>query len=310
MIALLAVSAALATGPLAAADALSSSIPLPTCRYTDVLTQYRGYTDWRRTVLDTIYRLPSTYAPRDLVPTSRAGLSGGYVRSLVISDLAAMARAARGAGAPIAVQSAYRSYATQVRTFNYWVSVSGYRAALGASARPGHSEHQLGTALDVKSAGGLAPWSYADWGATRAGTWIRLNSWRYGFVISYPKGRSPSKTCYTYEPWHIRYVGRTMAARIHASGVSPREYLWAYNHPVPTPTPTPKPTATPTPRPSVTPTPRPTVTPTPTSVPTATPPPTATPTPTTEATPTATPEPTTTVTPTETPTATPEPTST
>jgi D-alanyl-D-alanine carboxypeptidase len=44
--------------------------------------------------------------------------------------------------------------------------------------------------------------------------------------MSYPKGKSPSKTCYKYEPWHFRYVGKDAAAAIHSSGLTLREYLW------------------------------------------------------------------------------------
>jgi D-alanyl-D-alanine carboxypeptidase len=51
------------------------------------------------------------------------------------------------------------------------------------------------------------------------------NAWRYGFVTSYPRG-SFAQTCYDYEPWHYRYVGRDLAAAIRAGGLTPREYLW------------------------------------------------------------------------------------
>lgn len=201
--------------------------PLPACYYGDVPTRYQAQDDWYRTLLDTIYMLPSTYAPSDLVDTGLAGLNGGYrVRGLVVNDLRAMAQAAGSAGAPFVVTSAYRSYATQVTTFNNWVSRMGYSAALLSSARPGHSEHQLGTTLDVTSPSGGEPWDYADWGTSRAGTWLRENSWKYGFVMSYPASVSPSVTCYTYEPWHFRYVGRQAAAAVHASGLTLREYLW------------------------------------------------------------------------------------
>ena len=85
--------------------------------------------------------------------------------------------------------------------------VSGYAAALKSSARAGHSEHQLGTTVDFRSYGGSAPWYYADWGRSKAGAWLKSNAWKYGFVMSYPKGKT-TLTCYAYEPWHYRYVGR------------------------------------------------------------------------------------------------------
>ena len=102
-------------------------------------------------------------------------------------------------------------------TFDYWVSVGGYEQALRTSARAGHSEHQLGTAIDVTSEGGAPPWEYADWATTPAGAWMAANAWRYGFVMSYPRG-AYDVTCYDYEPWHYRYVGRDLAAEITASG--------------------------------------------------------------------------------------------
>jgi D-alanyl-D-alanine carboxypeptidase len=198
----------------------------PTCRYDDILTTYGTTDDWDRSLLDTIYRLSAKYAPPDLVSTGIAGIAGGgSVRAFVIPDLKALTAAAKAAGASIRVRSAYRSYATQITTFNYWVSKSGYNAALKVAARPGHSEHQLGTTIDFGSAAGSAPWNYADWATSKAGAWMKANAWRYGFVMSYPKGKT-SSSCYSYEPWHYRYWGRALAKFIHDSGLVPRVWLW------------------------------------------------------------------------------------
>jgi D-alanyl-D-alanine carboxypeptidase-like protein len=145
--------------------------------------------------------------------------------------------------------------------------VSGYSSAIKSSARAGHSEHQLGTTLDLRSWGGSAPWYYADWGRTKAGTWLRTNAWKYGFVMSYPKGKI-SVTCYAYEPWHFRYVGRPMAAAIRASGLTLREYLWKLQTPPPTPS------ATPDGTPGTSEDPSPSLMPTPQETPEATPNPT------------------------------------
>jgi D-alanyl-D-alanine carboxypeptidase len=280
-LAALSLALAIATATGLAIDPVSAA-SLPSCRVADTMTAQATYAAWDRTVLDTTYRLKSTYAPGDLRSTANAGLTSGYrVRAIVIVDLRAMATAARKAGARLAIQSAYRSYSTQRVTFAYWTRLSGLEAALDASARPGHSEHQLGTALDFRSYGGGAPWNLSDWAKTKAGAWLKNNAWRYGFVMSYPKGKS-SVTCYTYEPWHYRYVGRAVAAKVRASGLTLREYLWRQQSavtPTPTPTPTPTlivdPTPTPTsdPTPVIDPTPDPTLTtdPTPTPDPTATP---------------------------------------
>jgi D-alanyl-D-alanine carboxypeptidase len=95
-----------------------------------------------------------------------------------------------------------------------------------SSARAGHSEHQLGTALDFRSARGPDPWDLEDWGATPEGRWLAENAHRFGFVMSYPAGQE-SVTCYIYEPWHYRYVGREVAQEVMASGLTLREWLWS-----------------------------------------------------------------------------------
>jgi D-alanyl-D-alanine carboxypeptidase len=241
------VAAAVATGSVVT---VVSAAPLAPCRFADAAATQRSYSDWTRTVLDTTYRLPPSYAPGGLRSTVRAGLNKGYrVRAFVIADLRAMARAARAAGARLKVQSAYRSFASQRSTFAYWVRVLGYTAALTSSARAGHSEHQLGTTVDLRGFRGSAPWSYPDWATTRAGAWLKKNAWKYGFVMSYPKGKT-SVTCYDYEPWHYRYVGRPTATRVRASGLTLREYLVRAQAPQ-----APPPTAAPSARPSADPAP-------------------------------------------------------
>ncbi len=224
-VALVALAAALLTGLVSPAPSMASTTP-PACAYRSVLTPQRSLSQWQTSLLDTTYMLPSGYYPGDLASTSTAGLNGGYaVRRLVIADLKAMAAAAKAAHAPLAIQSAFRSYATQASTFAYWVRVDGTARALATSARAGHSEHQLGTAIDFRSSGGSAPWNYADWGTTAAGKWLAASAYAYGFVMSYPKG-SQATSCYAYEPWHYRYVGRTEARAIHDSHLTTRAWLW------------------------------------------------------------------------------------
>jgi D-alanyl-D-alanine carboxypeptidase len=198
--------------------------PLPRCRYRDRPTRYGEVRHWRMTLLDTTLRLPRDYEPTDLVSVRRAGIAGsGMVRKIVIEDLRALADAARAKGKPLAVRSAHRSYAVQEATFRSWVERAGYEQALLFSARPGHSEHQLGTAIDFTTAPGV-PLS-SSFGNSPPGKWLARNGWRYGFVMSYPKGKR-RQSCYGYEPWHWRYVGRERAAEIEASGQVPRRYLW------------------------------------------------------------------------------------
>lgn len=211
-----------------AQDDLSAPIPpLPTCSYIDLPAARVAYADWATTLLDTVFQLPSGYAPGDLVDTSQAGLNGSYyIRAIALQDLTVMVAAANSDGARLAVQSAYRSYTGQVLTFDGWVRQAGYNEALQTSARPGHSEHQLGTAIDFRAVGGASPWTYADWATTNEGAWLAANAWRFGWVMSYPRGSS-SVSCYRYEPWHYRYVGRAAAAAVHGAGITLRQWLWS-----------------------------------------------------------------------------------
>ena len=216
-------------------------------------------------MLDTRYRLSGNHVPTDLRSTANAGLNGGQrVRKLVLTDLTAMTRAARKAGAP--TSSCNRPIGATRPSARPSATGSPSRAmprALKESARAGHSEHQLGTTIDFRSAGGVRAWDYADWGTTKAGTWLRKYAWKYGFVMSYPKGKT-SVTCYAYEPWHYRYVGRTVAKKVHDSGLTLREYLWKQQN-APAPTPSVEPTPSPDPTPSAEPTPSPDPTPVPPS---------------------------------------------
>jgi D-alanyl-D-alanine carboxypeptidase len=203
----------------------------PNCRYDDVMTEYKAVSEWHMTLLDPIFMVPSNYVPSKLVSVSNAHIPGsGLVRRVVIDDLAAMAAAARDAGAGLRVVSAYRSFSNQRALYRREVRNFGEVRGRESVARPGHSEHQLGTTIDFGSAGENAKaWAYSDWAKTKPGAWIKANGWKYGFLLSYPKGKKGA-VCYRYEPWHFRYVGREMAADVKASGLTLREYLWKKFH--------------------------------------------------------------------------------
>ena len=184
-------------------------------------------TDPALVILDRTYALPAGGLPQDLVPAADAGLTGPsgekLVRAVLLDDLAAMRAAWDAAGLSIDVESAYRSVASQAATFDSWVERLGYEAGLLRTARPGHSEHHLGTAIDVTSPG----WAgrVGDWAAeTAEGAWMADHAWEYGFVMSYPAGAT-ADTCFGYEPWHYRWVGREVAADHRASGLTLRQFL-------------------------------------------------------------------------------------
>jgi LAS superfamily LD-carboxypeptidase LdcB len=221
-----------------------------------VVTGVLDYDAHAMTQLDWTNALPSTYAPSDLVGVANgdepaitafgsatlapnaadrlvtrgeqgyqqllSGDRGAMVRKIVFNDLLELRAAASRAGFRVVVISAFRSFLEQRATFDYWISVGGYEQALRTSARPGHSEHQLGTTLDIGD-GQAAPWEYSDFATTPTGSWLASHAAEYGFVMSLGKGKS-DVTCYDYEPWHYRWVGRELASSIIATGLALREY--------------------------------------------------------------------------------------
>lgn len=181
--------------------------------------------DWRRVVVDPVRRLPTDWAPDDLVAVDDLAFRAGAleVRALLVHDLRAMHAAATAAHARFVVTSGFRSQERQQRLWTAEVERLGTpsRAAAGM-ARPGRSEHQLGTTIDVvdPSLPRLTP----DLVDTPAGRWLAIHAADYGFVVSYPHGERAT-TCYKPEPWHLRYVGAGLARRFTASDDTLREFL-------------------------------------------------------------------------------------
>jgi len=182
-------------------------------------------------MIDSAWRLPLGYAPSDLVSVREAGFDSDHlVRSIIVADLQAMLQAARAAGYEMAVQSGYRSESYQQQVHQGWVARLGASQAVLVSARPGHSEHQLGTTIDLRSAAGPPAWELADWALTPEGAWISEHAPTFGFVMSYPRGAREA-TCYDYEPWHLRWVGRDIAGAVRGSGLALRAWLYLHHPP-------------------------------------------------------------------------------
>ncbi|MDD2378234.1 MAG: M15 family metallopeptidase [Bacilli bacterium] len=120
-------------------------------------------------------------------------------------------------------RSAYRAYNTQSYIYNGYVGNYGYVWAENYSARPGHSEHQTGLALDIGASGSEALGSFES---TNEFSWVKDNAHKYGFILRYPKGKEYI-TGYSYEPWHYRYVGVDTATKIYELDITYEEY-YAY----------------------------------------------------------------------------------
>lgn len=171
--------------------------------------------------------LPEGFVPQGLtlLPSELVMPGGGpaYLTEEAADALAQLIEAGDRAGQELRVRSAYRSYAEQVATYQYWVDVLGEVEANRRSAVPGHSEHQLGVVADVTSAS--VGWELEpEFGETPEGRWLKQHAWEFGFVESYPQ-EAEAITGYDYEPWHIRYVGKTHADWIRLTGLTLTEYL-------------------------------------------------------------------------------------
>lgn len=159
---------------------------------------------------------PADYQAPDLVDVPVPQVNASLLRREASDAVARMFDAAADHGLSLASQSAYRSYATQVRVYNGWVRDLGQKQADLTSARPGHSEHQTGLSIDISAAPANCSLDQC-FGDTPQGRWLAQNAWRFGFVLRYPEGKT-SITGYEYEPWHFRYVGTALAAEVREQG--------------------------------------------------------------------------------------------
>ncbi|WP_409290204.1 D-alanyl-D-alanine carboxypeptidase family protein [Peribacillus sp. SCS-37] len=173
-------------------------------------------------------KLPDNYAPSDLVYTKvpfifAEKLEKKKMRKEASDALNRLFAGAKADNIKLLGVSAYRSYATQTALFNAYVKKDGYEKASTYSAVPGTSEHQTGLSIDVTGGSGACP-AESCFGATKEAKWLKAHAAEYGFIIRYPEGKS-SITGYKYEPWHLRYVGKSMASEIMSRGITLEEYL-------------------------------------------------------------------------------------
>lgn len=173
------------------------------------------------------YRMDQDYIPADLVvPAIRFSFYGtyekSYVRQVTATALERLFAAAEQNGVILKGVSGYRSYTRQQEIYSRNVSTRGKTTTNLVSANPGASEHQTGLAMDVssESVGCALEESFGD---TAEGRWLAKNCHKYGFIIRYPKDKTEI-TGYSYEPWHIRYVGKKLATHLYKKNITLEEY--------------------------------------------------------------------------------------
>lgn len=162
-----------------------------------------------------------TYQPPDLVDPAQAKAYNNddpiyKVRQQVVGPVSKLFIEAKNNGHTLTIRSAYRSEATQ--QIYYEEALIGGRTEYVAI--PGQSEHQTGLAVDVNN---LSPnCNGCDLDAQTA-LWLKQNAYKYGFIVRYQEGKE-SITGYNAEPWHLRYVGTLLAAKLQESGLTLEEF--------------------------------------------------------------------------------------
>lgn len=162
--------------------------------------------------------LPSDYAPRDLVE-----YQGIQMRQEAMTALKRLVETAVSEDYIVRLLSGYRSYADQEWTYGQYVKDYGQADADTFSARPGHSEHQTGLALDIGGKNQACDTNicFAD---TPLGLWLKDNAYKFGFIERYQKGKE-AVTGYQFEPWHLRYVGVELASELKSTGKTLEEHF-------------------------------------------------------------------------------------
>lgn len=200
--------------------------------YVNLNLDKEPYTDTIKSkYLDTTYYIVNkfNYLGNDFIPNDLVLLDNKYAKSGIYlvreakDKLEIMLNDSVKENLKIRVSSAYRSYTYQVNLYNRYVRSDGVTLADTYSARPGYSEHQSGLVVDLSRNFE----SFDTFENTDEYKWLVANSYKYGFILRYPKGKEKITT-YTFESWHYRYIGVELAKKVHDSGLTFDEYYVRY----------------------------------------------------------------------------------
>lgn len=160
---------------------------------------------------DTAYKVVTkTISLGSYIPEDLGIFRDVEVSKRIMPDLKRLLEAAKKDGLTLKVVSGYRSYEYQKTVFKRWTErekkknpkltdKEAEELANTYSARPGHSEHQLGTVVDILSSENNYKFALSP--QLNYVGWLEKNAPKFNFKISYPKGG----TEYVYEPWHLRW---------------------------------------------------------------------------------------------------------
>ena len=176
--------------------------------------------------IDKEHSLPENYKPDDLVKLTKGSYNISkdelFLRSAAAASLEEMAAAAKSEKLTLTASSTYRPYSYQIMVYNRNVKRLGQQETDKISARPGHSQHQLGLTVDF----GSITNAFAQ---TAEGRWLAANASRFGWSLSYPKGYEEI-TGYSWESWHYRYTGKELAKFIDTYFDGIQHYALCFLH--------------------------------------------------------------------------------
>lgn len=165
-------------------------------------------------------RLSKKYKPQDLEKLDlKYSNKDKFLRKEAKKQFEKLSKKANKDGLSIIAVSTYRSYYYQKELYEYYVKNKGKKYADKSSARPGHSEHQTGLAVDVMGSNG----DYNHFEESKEFDWMSRNAHKYGFILRYPKNKEHI-TGFKYEPWHYRYVGKNLATYLYQNNLTLEEY--------------------------------------------------------------------------------------
>lgn len=178
-------------------------------------------------VVNKKFGIDTNFEPELIVPSVKLRL-GPQEEQMQISkniseDIQKLFEAAKTDNINLVFGSGFRSSELQRQFYESYKSRDGQDAADTYSARPGHSEHQTGLSADITSPSGQCHLEIC-WEDTPEGKWLKDNSYKYGFIIRYPKDKQDI-TGYQYEPWHIRFVGIELATKLNGTNKTLEEFF-------------------------------------------------------------------------------------
>lgn len=175
-------------------------------------------------LVNKVYYLEEDFEVPNIVNMSvMYAFSGRQIRQDVYYSFIDMAKAAKKEGLTLVANSTFRTYEAQEKTYTYYKVNKGSAYADDYAARPGHSEHQTGLAIDISTLNSTAD-NFED---TEEFKWLSENAYKYGFILRYPKDKE-HLTGFAYESWHYRYVGKDVAKKIYEENITFDEYYAYY----------------------------------------------------------------------------------